>query len=240
MDYIAFTKKWMDIAHKRNLIPPAYRQVQYLSSKNVPSGTYPPWIDTGLKADIDCTYIITGRSASINDTSTKPIMGDGASKTDSTFGIWMGRKKGVGVSASFGQGASPYETGYITSIDTTEWHTYKAVLSTATLYCDGEVIGTATPGTYSNSVHLVLFGQWRNQNNSLRPYFIFVGDVSEFKAFKNGVLIRNLKPVVRISDNKPGFYDLCRSTCSITNSPFYVNAETHKPTDFEAVEISLS
>ena len=73
------------------------------------------------------------------------------------------------------------------------------------------------------------------------PYPIFIFTINEqgsprtpigswkvisFMIIKNNVLVRNFVPCYRKSDNKPGLYDLCGSTCSLTNSPFYVNAGT--------------
>lgn len=37
---------------------------------------------------------------------------------------------------------------------------------------------------------------------------------------------RNFKAALRLSDNKPGMYDLCESICPLTGTPFYVNAGT--------------
>lgn len=42
----------------------------------------------------------------------------------------------------------------------------------------------------------------------------------------NGVPVRNLVPAVRVSDSKPGMYDLCGSICPLTNTPFYINSGT--------------
>lgn len=39
-----------------------------------------------------------------------------------------------------------------------------------------------------------------------------------------GEPVRNYTPAVRVSDNAVGLYDLCGSTCRLTGTPFYVNA----------------
>lgn len=46
------------------------------------------------------------------------------------------------------------------------------------------------------------------------------------KIYESGELVQDLIPCVRKSDSKPGMYDLCGSICTLTNSPFYINAGT--------------
>lgn len=49
---------------------------------------------------------------------------------------------------------------------------------------------------------------------------------ANIKIEKAKTTIRNFIPCVRLSDNKPGLYDLCGSICPLTGTPFYVNAGT--------------
>ena len=53
-----------------------------------------------------------------------------------------------------------------------------------------------------------------------------VSRVFSYKATDGQRIIRDYIPVVRISDGKPGFYDLCHSICPLTGTSFYVNAGT--------------
>lgn len=46
------------------------------------------------------------------------------------------------------------------------------------------------------------------------------------KIYLDNSLIRNFIPCVRKSDGKPGLYDLCRSICPLTGTPFYINSGT--------------
>lgn len=46
------------------------------------------------------------------------------------------------------------------------------------------------------------------------------------RLYIGNVQVRYFIPCVRTSDNKPGMYDLCGSTCSLTDSPFYINSGT--------------
>lgn len=68
------------------------------------------------------------------------------------------------------------------------------------------------------------------------PYGFYMGgaDLSAISEKHNdfivrritGEMVRNLIPCVRKSDGKPGMYDLCKSICPLTGTPFYINAGT--------------
>lgn len=204
-------------------LPGEYRRVAYLSASSA------PWIDTGLKADIDDTYEVQARalvSDSYGLNETTAVMGDGYNKTNSNFGLWFGKHPGKGVSANFGSGSQPYYVDYVSSVDVSVHHIYKLVLASAKLYMDGILLGQATPGTYPKSQRLVLFGIWRATSSSNRPMSCFNGNIRFFRARRRGVLLRDMIPVVRNSDDKPGMYDLCGSVCGLTETPFYVNHGT--------------
>ena len=89
------------------------------------------------------------------------------------------------------------------------------------------------------SVDGVTFSHLTMTNSSNKSFFLFaVNSVNSQVTFKskqklskcemlfNGSHIRLLKPALRISDNKPGLYDLCGSICPLTGTPFYINSGT--------------
>lgn len=95
-------------------------------------------------------------------------------------------------------------------------------ISTTDSYFNGQPFGVRGPwihdGTQTDN-SIILFG--RRDNNIAYPapsgtriYRWAIDDVCNFI------------PCVRKSDNKPGMYDLCRSICPLTNTPFYINAGT--------------
>lgn len=49
-------------------------------------------------------------------------------------------------------------------------------------------------------------------------YYIKISELGEVQ--------REFVPALRMSDNKPGLYDLCESVCPLTGTPFYINAGT--------------
>lgn len=52
----------------------------------------------------------------------------------------------------------------------------------------------------------------------------FKGRIYYCQIWNDGVLVRDMIPVVRISDNKPGMWDLCGSVCTLTGTSFYIKA----------------
>lgn len=78
---------------------------------------------------------------------------------------------------------------------------------------------------YTNSSTMVpaqplyLFGR-RQQNSSIGQ--TMQGNIGRVRIVTNGVIVRDMVPCVRKSDNVVGFYDICKSICSVTHTPFYV------------------
>lgn len=214
-------------------LPSEYRMVECLVADAS------PWIDPGFVHGVDDIYeikVAAPVSASAGVRESKSPIGGGYSNTDSNFGVWIGRYPGKGVNVTFGVGNAEYETGYV-SMDVSVPHTYRTVLATAQLLVDGTLVGqAATPGTYPNPRKLTLFGSWRHKSSYTHPSSVFSGSVYFFKAWRAGDLLRDMIPVVRIADSKPGMYDLCGSICSLTDTPFYINSGTDA--DFTWVELS--
>ena len=77
--------------------------------------------------------------------------------------------------------------------------------------------------TFNNNLNIYIFTV--NQNGSPNTQG-FIGQLLYFKILDNNELIRNFIPCVRKSDGKPGLYDLCKSICPLTGTPFYINAGT--------------
>lgn len=52
------------------------------------------------------------------------------------------------------------------------------------------------------------------------------GRIYGFTAVENSLYVCKPIPCVRKSDGKPGLYDLCKSICPLTGTPFYINSGT--------------
>ena len=71
--------------------------------------------------------------------------------------------------------------------------------------------GNPTPGDHASNLH---------------PGDGYTIDIASLTIEADGTPVRRFVPCVRVSDGKPGMFDLCRSICSLTDTPFYVNSGT--------------
>lgn len=86
---------------------------------------------------------------------------------------------------------------------------------------NGNAVTTSFSGNITSSP-LSLF----SSNNGGTVALGYKGRIYSAKLTNNDVLVRDFIPALRISDSKPGLYDLCGSICPLTNTPFYINAGT--------------
>ena len=99
--------------------------------------------------------------------------------------------------------------------------TYKIDTSTGNLYTNGTLLGTSasTKTGLTTSYSIYLFG--RNMAGSIGNCRTGGAVIKRCKIWKDGTLLRDFVPCVRVSDNKPGFYDLCGSSSPFDTTPFY-------------------
>lgn len=201
-------------------LPEEYQEVEYIYT------TAKTYLDTGLKAaSTDIYECVAAKTA---ESTNQPFIGDGNTKTDSNFAVWLSDLSGqtYWAEASFGNGnTASYKVEYSksghSSFSLTSLHTYKMDLTNGKFYLDGDLVGTATSrSTFANTKKLVIFGSWRGTSSNDG----FVGKMGECVFWRNGVEIRRFVPCYRKSDNQAGFYDLCESSSPSTSSPFYVTA----------------
>ena len=206
MDYI--TAKWAYYARKRNVggssqssrLPGGYKEYRYFYRNNPDITTY---IDTGLNLSSTMTWELSA-TLGVLQGDFSPI-GTGNTKSDSNYALWIHNKDSrVSAEAVFGNGNSSACIVEV-SVDTTKVHTYKMVLNTGQFYIDGVLAGTASSvGGVSTAKKLIVSGCWRGS----QVQGIFKGWQGETLIRNNGVLARDYVPCLRISDDKPGMYDL--------------------------------
>jgi hypothetical protein len=85
----------------------------------------------------------------------------------------------------------------------TEWHTLRQDFGNGVITLDGNDT-TYTPFEFENTRDNYLFARFYNNSYG----YGFKGSCKRFKVFRNGVLICDLIPVVQLSDNAIGMYDL--------------------------------
>ena len=197
-------------------LPAGYLECKYCYTTS--NNTY---LDTGLMANANDVYECRVRKTST--TTNQSFIGDGNTKTDSNFAIWLSDMSNQTYAAefSFGNGSTAsYKVACAKSNDfsVAEWHTYKADLIAHKAYIDDEPVGTSSStSAYANAKKLVLFGSWRGSNINDR----FCGDIAECVFQRSGSEIRRFVPCIRLSDNVAGYYDLCGSSSPSTGTPFY-------------------
>ena len=90
------------------------------------------------------------------------------------------------------------------------------------LYDNGEypsAYNSTTAKTFTTPHSMPLMGAYSGGTQDYRDCKLYYA-----LFFNNGTLVRHFIPCRRESDNKLGLYDLCESTCQLTNSPFYIDA----------------
>lgn len=193
-------------------------KLKYLFGKSDPMKDYTPisylqsdgtqYIDTGLKFDKPYYYIVDCEIDNINN--------------NQMFGMYYGYDHGVAVYGGVYQLIDTNYNIYNTSITAGLRTTFTIDKATKTITAkSGNIEDSKTfTGDFfpSSSVYpVVLFAFWTAWNNTLRGYG--KGKIYSFKYYEEGVLLRDMIPVIRKSDNKPGIWDK-------VNEQFYTNQGT--------------
>ena len=177
-------------------LPDGYTKLQYIQSSGIEC------IDTGIKlASTDVIEVELKNTAS------------------SSYGAFYG-VYAVGQSSAFygnqtyyGYDSANNKIDMGVAVDT-NWHSVKHDFVNGILSLDNTV-RNFTPFTFSNTVNNYLFTRYYNGSYG----YYLSGAIRKYKVIRNGILIQNLVPARRNSDNAVGMYD-------IVNKSFLVNACT--------------
>lgn len=204
---IAGNTQMMYWNQRRTRLPEGYRKVDYLES------TGSQWIDTGVIPSYaigdDVYSQIEFKCLGIRQ---QRILGVCNSKENNYNQLF------VNISPSAILGLQLNSDDWVTYGNAdTDWHTAGYDVRTKTANFDGtEYQYPSIAASVEYSLHLYLFAR----NIDGRAEFHFIGRIRSFTYTD----IRSYIPCVRISDSKPGMYDLCGSICPLTGTPFYINA----------------
>lgn len=176
-------------------IPDEYLPIQYIQCTGI------QYIDTGLKYDKPYYYIV---DCSIDDYNGCQV-----------FGMNVNYDHGVDVYNGYYQLLDSRYNIYDTTIPAGTRATFTIDQPTKTIYADSGSIHESytSPGDFfpTSSVYPVLLGAiWNSYNDSLYAYGM--GKIYGFKYYENGELLRDMIPVIRLSDYKPGMYDKVTQT----------------------------
>ena len=180
------------------ILPPGYTQKEYLQS----SGEQV--IDTG--------YILQSSIFKV-ETQIEPTnvsIRDIALISNNTFGIDIYYSQLYFWTNS---NSHPLYSGMLLSADTVFDIVIENTDSNKSMNTNGNVTAYNAPGQLAQTERNLTIFQSPTWGNA------FQGKMYYCKIYDNDVLVRDLVPAVRDSDNKPGFYDL------VTNQ-FFVNAGT--------------
>lgn len=180
------------------------------------TGSGTQYLDLGLKATSDDEIIIVAKKAA--STTTRSLFGSRTSATDSFCIAQIGSTGMYNVYFSTGNDYNTYAAS--ASSDITDWVRLTMSKSLREIYN----LDTST-AIVSNSASMNL--EFTTPQNcylfcaSGSPWTSnkWSGSVKSLKWRRNGTLLRDMIPVVRVLDNKPGMYDR-------VNNVFYTNAGT--------------
>ena len=175
-----------------------YKPLQYLES----TGTQ--YIDIGINGDLNTKAEILYRYPSASSVSgSGRVMGSRTGASSNGFGIGTSSGSIIvneGVGAYFSN--ANIGTATVARVVINTW--YQTILSQDGAYFNGTkeefINGSVTDFTTPNNLKLFGF-----DNNGTMGYGKV--QISKFKLWSNGALVRDFVPVLRTLDNKPGMYD---------------------------------
>ena len=149
------------------------------------------WLNTGIQlASTDITETVFKNSSSSGYGALYGVFAMGDSSAFYANGTYYG----------YDVANNKVNTGV--SVDT-EWHTLRQDFGNGIITLDGNDT-TYTPFEFENTKDNYLFARYYNNSYG----YGFKGSCKRYKVIRNGVLICDLIPVVQLSDNDVGMYDL--------------------------------
>ena len=190
------------------IIPMAYQQVEFLYNTG---GTQ--YIDTGIKPNSDTTTYIEFKIGDATYATTRRTLfgavtyASGSSLNPQCYALDY--EMGTHQRLTYFFGGEIY---IYTDYTRNAWHYVKYNEPGGNMYYDGRLVGTSTKTFTAYNANMRLFGS----RNTIAPEGLYI---NIFRAWQNNVLIRDMYPCYRKSDNVIGMYDL-------VNDQFYTNAGT--------------
>ena len=174
-----------------------YEELEYITA----TGTQ--WIDTGILAASDIKAEVKFKPT-INN-STYSVLGGRDGERANTFTIFT-RVSGGTIRLDYGNNQSPISQTQ--SVSTENWNFITK--DGANNYFNGSAISNNSAETFAsttNSIYLFTL----NNNGTVSTY-PFIGSIAYCKIWKAGVLVRNLVPVKRKSDDVVCMFDIVSNT----------------------------
>lgn len=196
------------------VLPDAYQQVEYIGSLS--TATAGPSFATGIRPPntgeliLECDFMATSY---YNTSQSGYPIGNSSSTSENTVGTGIylpgatASRKNIGIY----NGASVLvDTGVSTQVNVRRFAkaTFRAD-GFEKLEVDNQLVaeGTTAAGSLrTRTGYMTLFGIRKGSGSQLTQYFR--GRIYRAKVFLDGVLVADMIPCYRKSDNAPGFYEL--------------------------------
>lgn len=177
-------------------LPDDYIQLEYIE------GTGEQWIDSGVKANQDTVaeieFEITG-----NGTGYNAIFGARTSSTSNCFLAWSKCGNGkIGVQIG-NSGSKNCNTSQALNV------VYKLKVSNGNITVNGDSANFTPVSDFETPLNVRIFNIANgNTSSSGTGNRILIGKVYSFKLYESDIIIRNMIPSKRKSDNVIGMYDM--------------------------------
>lgn len=176
-------------------LPQGYTEVEYIENSTL------AYLDSGFKPNQDTR--IVAEMQCVTSTSYNQHFGCGGWNVYN--GIRMGYESGISGTLHVKYGINNSWTVYSNVTGDLNKHTYD--WNKNEFYMDNSLVGSTTYGNFQTTDNLGIFFV---VEGSVTPTSeaVFKGRVYSFKIYDDGVLVRDLVPCKRGSDNMVGMYDL--------------------------------
>lgn len=190
-------------------LPAGYREVEYIES------TGEQWIDTG---------VVPNQDTSVLSEWVRVSGGNACGFFGATKQGWTANSYGCNGSGSIYDNYNSDRTTNISGASLDGKRIVYDKRKNETRIEHGESLYELTQTYVSFSCDRPMFVFAHNYQGN--PIYYVYARLYYFKTWDDNTLVRSYVPCVRISDSKPGMYDLCGSVCGLTGTPFYVNSGT--------------
>lgn len=201
--------------HYADALQPEYRKVEYIEC------TGEQWIDTGVLAK--STLTVEAKASIANIVEAQVLIGGRdhlkPEQNRKSYIIWCMAPNRI---CRFDYGDNNIAGENMTLGTVVVFRKDKQYN-----FVNGVQAASNIVSTFVSHNTMYLFSQNQDEPPSTTaPRYFYRGKAYYCIIQDESVFLRNFIPVVRLSDNKPGMYDLCGSISAKTGTPFYVNEGT--------------
>lgn len=195
-------------------LPAEYQEVEYIETRNTSSAN--AYIKTGIFATAPMNIVATAAVSTagpVGNSYKRVFLGASGGTSSNNTGIRVGFSTAY---SAFYYLTRTGDLGPTVSVTAGSLHTFEInwTESQTEVKFDGAIVGTsAAPCGNASNLEIYLFAS----NNNGSPLWLGYSRFKSVIIAQNGAVVRNFVACRRISDSKPGMYDLI-------NRQFYTSA----------------